>query len=175
MRGHDRRIAGRVLLKRENGMLEGLGRDFRSSRVLMLLSMIMVMGGGIVVVASQLASVLPLEDARARLYFEVLIIGLSAAFFVIAAVAAIEVRSKTVITDTGILYGGIFQRWAEIKCCVMRKTRRGLVVWTRSRRAVRMYFRGQDTETIEQLFYNFCSADAFMPPGYKGNEDTKNV
>ncbi|MGA9140969.1 MAG: hypothetical protein WBZ29_12140 [Methanocella sp.] len=175
MRGRDGRIAGRVLLKRENGLLEGLGRDFRSSRVLMLLSMIVVMGGGIIVIVSRLASALPLEDARVRLYFELLIVGLAAAFFIIAAVLAIEDRPETVITDTGILYGGIFQRWAEIKCCVMRKTRRGLIVRTRSRRALRMYFRGQDAEKIEQLFYNFCSADAFVPSGYKGNEDTKNI
>jgi uncharacterized membrane protein YobD (UPF0266 family) len=162
MRGHGGRIAGRVLLKRESGLLEGLGRDFRSSRVLMLLSMMLVMGGGIVVVVSQLARVLPLEDTHVRLYFQLLIVCLSAAFFLIAAVVAIKDRPETVITDTGILYGGIFQRWAEIRCCVMRKTRRGLIVWTRSRRRLRMYFRAQDAETIEQLFYRFCSADAFV-------------
>jgi hypothetical protein len=146
----DDRVAGRVLLKRECGLLRGLGRDFRSSRVLLLLTMMVVMGGGIIVVVSQLARVLPLEDAHLRLYFELLIVGLAAAFFLI------------VITDTGILYGGIFQRWAEIRCCVMRKTRRGLIVWTRSRRRLRMYFPGQDAETVEQLFHNFCSADAFV-------------
>jgi len=87
---------------------------------------------------------------------------MAASFFLVAAVAVIEERPETVITDTGILYAGIFQRWAEIRCCVMRKTRRGLIVWTRSRRRLRMYFRGQDAETIEQLFHNFCSADAFV-------------
>lgn len=155
-------MAGRVLLKRESGLLESLGRDFRSSRVLLFLSMIVVMGGGIVVVVSQLASVLPLEVTHVRLYFELLIIGMAASFFLVAAVAVIEERPETVITDKGILYAGIFQRWAEIRCCVMRKTRRGLIVWTRSRRRLRMYFRGQDAETIEQLFHNFCSADAFV-------------
>ncbi|OPY25789.1 MAG: hypothetical protein A4E28_02927 [Methanocella sp. PtaU1.Bin125] len=162
MRGRAGRVAGRVLLKRECGLIEGLGRDFRSSRVLLFLSMIVIMGGGIVVVVSQLASVLPLEDVSVRMYFELLILGMAATFFLVAAIVVIEDRHETVITDTGILYAGIFQRWAEIRCCVMRKTRSGLIVWTRSRRRLRMYFRGQDAETIEQLFHNFCSAEAFV-------------
>lgn len=162
MRGRGGRIAGRVLLKRESGLLEGLGRDFRSSRVLMLLSTIVILGGGIVVVISQFAAALPLEAGHMRLGFELLIVGLAAIFFLIAAAVAIDDRPQTVITDTGILYAGIFQRWAEIRCCVMRKTRHGLIVWTRSRRRLRMYFPGRDADTIEQLFRDFCSADAFV-------------
>jgi hypothetical protein len=165
----DERAAGRILLKRETGLLEGLGRDFRTSRVLLLFASVVAMGGGTTAILSDLSDTLPLRDTNVRLYVQLLIIGLAAAFFVAAAVMVIEDRQPTVITDTGILYAGIFQRWGEIRCCVMRKTGRGLVVWTRSRRRLRMYFPGRDAETIEALFRSFCSAEAFVPDNCKGS------
>jgi hypothetical protein len=70
-------------------------------------------------------------------------------------------RGSTVITDAGILYGGMFQRWPEIRYCAMRKTRRGLIVWVRTKRRIRMYFKGTDSETVEKLFRSFCRKDAF--------------
>lgn len=157
------RVLGKVLFRRESGLLEGLGKDFRSAKVLLLLTTIVVMGGALTVSLSQVARILPVPDESLRLYFYLLIIVLAAAFFLMAAAMAVEDRGATVITDRGILYGGIFQRWAEIRCCVMRKTRRGLIVWTRSRRRLRMYFRGKDTDHIEKLFLDFCSTDAFSP------------
>jgi uncharacterized membrane protein YobD (UPF0266 family) len=166
----EERIAGRILLKRDYGFFEGLGRDFRTSRVLLLLAMVAVMGGGITAIISDLSCALPLQDGRFRLGVELLIIGLATAFFVTVTILVVEDRPSTVITDTGILYAGVFQRWAEIRCCVMRKTRRGLVVCTRSRRSLRMYFRSRDAEAIEALFYNFCSAEAFVPGNCRGSQ-----
>jgi uncharacterized membrane protein YobD (UPF0266 family) len=164
----EERIAGRILLKRDYGFFEGLGRDFRTSRMMLLLATAAVMGAGMAAVISDLSAVLPLEDASVRTGIELLIIGMASAFFLIVSVLVIEERPATVITDTGVLYAGVFQRWAEIRCCVMRKTRRGLVVWTRSRRNLRMYFRSRDAETIEALFHNFCSAEAFVPGNCRG-------
>lgn len=159
----EERIAGRILLKRDYGFFEGLGRDFRTSRVMLLLTTVVVMGGGITAIISDLSGALPLQDGQIRQGLELLIIGLAAIFFLTVTVLIVEDRPSTVITDTGILYAGVFQRWAEIRCCVMRKTRRGLVIWTRSRRNLRMYFRSRDAETIEALFHDFCSAEAFVP------------
>ena len=162
-RMREERVAGRILLKRDYSFFEGLGHDFRTSRVLLLLSTVVVMGGGITAIISDLSSALPLRDGRVRLGLELLIIGLAAAFFLTVTALVVEDRSSTVITDTGILYAGVFQRWAEIRCCVMRKTRRGLVVWTRSRRSLRMFFHGRDAEAVEALFHDFCSVEAFVP------------
>jgi uncharacterized membrane protein YobD (UPF0266 family) len=163
-------ISGRILLKRDYGFFEGLGRDFRTSSIMMLLAAVVVMGGGITAIISDLSVALPLQDERVRLGIELLIIGLAAAFFMIVTVVVVEVRPSMVITDTGILYAGVFQRWAEIRCCVMSKTRRGLVVWTRSRRNLRMYFRSRDAEMVEMLFHNFCSAEAFVPGNCRGSQ-----
>jgi hypothetical protein len=165
----EERIAGRILLKRDYGFFEGLGRDFRTSRVLLLLATVIVMGGGVTAIISDLSSALPLQDGRVRMGIELLIMGLAAAFFVTMTILIVEERPSAVITDTGILYAGVFQRWAEIHCCVMRKTRRGLVVWTRSRRSLRMYFHSRDAETIEAIFYNFCNAEAFVPGNCRGS------
>jgi hypothetical protein len=169
-RMREERIAGRILLKRDYGFFEGLGRDFRTSRVMLLLSTVVVMGGGITAIISDVSGALPLQDARVRLGLELLILGLAGAFFLTVTVLIVEDRPSTVITDTGILYAGVFQRWTEIRCCVMRKTRRGLVIWTRSRRNLRMYFHSRDSEAIEALFHDFCSAEAFVPGNCRGSQ-----
>jgi hypothetical protein len=165
----EERIAGRILLKRDYGFFEGLGRDFRTSRVLLLLATVAVMGGGVTAIISDLSCALPLQDGRVRLGIELLIIGLATAFFLTVTVLIVEDRPSAIITDTGILYAGVFQRWAEIRCCAMRKTQRGLVVWTRSRRSLRMYFHSRDAETIEAIFHNFCNAEAFVPGNCRGS------
>jgi hypothetical protein len=164
----EERIAGRILLKRDYGFFEGLGRDFRTSRVVLLLATVAVMGGGTTAIISDLSDTLPMEDGRVRFALELLIIGLATAFFMTMAILVVEDPPAMVITDTGILYAGVFQRWAEIRCCVMRKTRRGLIVWTRSRRSLRMFFRSRDAEAIEAFFHNFCSAEAFVPGNCRG-------
>jgi len=159
------RVSGRVLFRRESGLLD-VAHDFRSRKVLLLLTAIVVLGGGLAIALSQVIGALPTRGDGLRPYLEFLVLGLAAGFFLLAAALAIEDRGFTVITDAGILYGGIFRRWAEVRCCAMRKTRRGLIVWTlwsRPRRRLRMYFRGRDTENIERLFLDLCGADAFVP------------
>jgi hypothetical protein len=166
----EERIAGRILLKRDYGFFEGLGRDFRTSRMMLLLATAAVMGAGIAAVISDLSAVLPLEDSGVRFGIELLIIGMASAFFLTVSVFVIEERPSAVITDTGILYAGVFQRWADIRCCVMRKTHRGLVIWTRSKRNLRMYFSSRDADIIEAFFLKFCKSEAFVPGNCRGPE-----
>jgi hypothetical protein len=161
--GTRRPVAGKVLFRRENRLMASLGRDSRSRKVLLLLTAIVVLGGVLTVAIMPLLEFMPAQEGQARLIFEVIIAVLAVSLFFLAARLSFEDRGDTVITDRGILYGGIFRRWADIRCCVMRKTRRGLVVWVRAKGRIRLYFGGDDTDRVERLFRDFCSADAFSP------------
>lgn len=155
------RITGRVLLKRETGPLEGLGRDFRTTRLPLLLASVAALGGGTTAIISDLSGAGSLKDSSLRLCTRIVILGLAATFFMTVSLMVIRDRPELAITDRGILCGSVFQPWPEIRSCSLRRTRRGLVVWTRSRRCLRMTFQGEDAETAEALFRRYCSADAF--------------
>ena len=150
---------GKVLFRRESLMLDVLHR-YRSSRMLLFMAAIIVAGCALVIALSQITFLLPGYLQESYLYL-LLVAGLAGIFLVSALAVTLGERGTTVITDAGILYGGMFQRWPEIRCCEMRKTRRGLIVWVRTRRRIRMYFRGRDSEIVEKLFRAFCRKDAF--------------
>lgn len=155
----DRVLVGKVLFRRESLVLEVLHR-YRSSRMLLFMAAIIVAGCALAISLSQIAILLPDHLQQAGVYL-LLVAGLAGLFMVSALVVTMGERGITVITDAGILYGGMFQRWPEIRCCEMRKTRRGLIVWVRTRRRIRMYFKGRDSEIVEKLFKSFCRKDAF--------------
>lgn len=149
---------GKVLFRRDSLVLEVLHR-YRSSRMLLFMATIIVAGCALAIILSQIAILLPDYLQQAGVYL-LLVAGLAGLFVVSALAVTMGERGTTVITDAGILYGGMFQRWAEIRCCEMRKTKRGLIVWVRTRRRIRMYFKGRDSEIVEKLFRSFCKKDA---------------
>ena len=140
-------------------LLEVINR-YRSSSMLLFLAVIIVAGCAITTVLSRVATIVP--GSAWQIYYTV-VAGLSLLFLLSFLAITMGERCSTVITDAGILYGGMFQRWTEIRCCAMRKTRRGLVVWVRTRRRIRMYFRGRDSETVEKLIRHFCREEVMSP------------
>ena len=157
----DRTFVGKVLFRRESLVLDVLNR-YRSSRMLLFMAAIIIAGCALAITLSQIAILLPNAHQQATLY-PWIVIGLTGLFIIFALVVTMGERRTTVITDSGILYGGMFQRWAEIRCCAMRKTRRGLIVWVRTKRRIRMYFRGRDSEIVEKLIRGFCSEEVLSP------------
>lgn len=157
----DRIFVGRVLFRREGLLVEVLNR-YRSWRVLIFMMALLTAGCVVAIALSRIAVLLPGTLEQASVYLT-LVGGLAILFLVFAFVVMIGERGTTVITDRGILYGGMFQRWAEIRCCAMRKTRRGLVVWIQTRRRLRLYFRERDSEVVEKLIRYFCSEEVLSP------------
>ncbi|CAJ36206.1 hypothetical protein RCIX842 [Methanocella arvoryzae MRE50] len=155
----ERTFVGKVLFRRESLVLDVLHR-YRSSRMLLFMAAIIIAGCVLVIAFSQIALLLP-GDMQQSGFYMLVVSGLAGLFIISALVAILGERRTTVITDAGILYGDMFQRWPEIRCCEMRKTRRGLIVWIRTRKRIRMYFRGRDSEIVEKLFRSFCRKDAF--------------
>lgn len=155
----ERTVSGKVLFIRESLPLDAIVVNIRSVKLIAYFSVAIFMGGLLVIGVSQVASVVPGIRGEARVYLEALVIILATLFLVSVLAMTMGDRKKTVITDTGILYGGVFQRWEDIRYYVMRKTRRGLFVCIGAKRHMRMYFRGRDSETIQGLFYDLCSGE----------------
>lgn len=155
----ERPVSGKVLFTRESPPLDAIVMNIRAVKLIAYFSVVIFMGGLLVIGVSQVASILPGARGEARAYLEALIIALAFLFLVCVLAMTMGDRKRTVITDTGILYGGVFQRWDDIRYYVMRKTRRGLFVCIGAKRRMRMYFQGRDSEAIQRLFNDLCRGE----------------
>jgi len=150
-------VAGRVLFRRESQLSDVLGK-YRSSRVLIYMVAFIFTGCAVAIATSRLTFAVQGSGDQGRLYIA-MIAGFAALFLLAALVVTVGNRGATVITDAGIWYGGMFERWAEIRYCTIRKTKWGLTVLVMTKRQIYMYFRSRDSETVEKLFRSFCSED----------------
>lgn len=155
---------GRVLFKREYGMLEAFRHDFSRARMVLSLVASIIIGFLVAVMTPmtlRMIEVIHGEPPDTE-YFNIMVGGIAAMSVLLTAFFFMDCKRTTMITDMGVMYGGMFQRWEEIKCYAVNSTKNGIVVWTYSKRPfrnMRMYFRNKDSTAVQKYFSQFCGIE----------------
>lgn len=155
------KTVGRILFKREYSTLDAIKQDFGTFKLVLFFTAAILAVSFISISVSPIIKML--SDAWSIplkvVYFEALSILTVIFFLSLIIVIVLSGRRTTIITDMGILYGGIFQRWEEIRCYVIHKTHKGTVIWIYSRQPLkdmRMHFRRNDSHIVEKFFMDYC-------------------